>query len=137
MIGCILWSDRDQRRAVIWCEDQGHLAWLGNPDDFLLSGPAAESWPEVGSLVRLECEQRGSLRVARAVRLMEAEAARDLPAMLLRAVAAETRTAPRSPAPPIVAIPPQVEYLLRDRPDVEARPEQVTLSHRQRQHRAR
>lgn len=27
MYGVILWSNSDDRKAVIWCEDQGHLAY--------------------------------------------------------------------------------------------------------------
>lgn len=29
MIGVILWSDKQERIAVVWCEDQGDLAFLG------------------------------------------------------------------------------------------------------------
>jgi hypothetical protein len=32
MIGVILWSDTSERKAVVWCEDQGDLAFLGNGD---------------------------------------------------------------------------------------------------------
>ena len=28
MIGVILWSDVQVRKAVVWCEDQGDLAFL-------------------------------------------------------------------------------------------------------------
>ena len=27
MYGIVLWSDRSERQAVIWCEDQGDLAY--------------------------------------------------------------------------------------------------------------
>lgn len=30
MIGVILWSDTLERKAVVWCEDQGDLAFLGS-----------------------------------------------------------------------------------------------------------
>ncbi len=30
MIGVILWSDEVERKAVVWCEDQGDLAFLDN-----------------------------------------------------------------------------------------------------------
>ena len=32
MIGVILWSDTQERKAVVWCEDQGDLAFLGGGD---------------------------------------------------------------------------------------------------------
>jgi hypothetical protein len=33
MYGVILWSDPDVRKAVIWCEDSGGLAYYEAPDD--------------------------------------------------------------------------------------------------------
>ncbi len=32
MIGVVLWSDSADKKAVIWCEDQGDLAFLGAPE---------------------------------------------------------------------------------------------------------
>ena len=32
MIGVILWSDAKERKAVVWCEDHGDLAFLGCGD---------------------------------------------------------------------------------------------------------
>jgi len=32
MYGVILWSDPDVRKAVIWCEDHGELAYYEAPD---------------------------------------------------------------------------------------------------------
>jgi len=28
MLGVVLWSDKDAGKAVIWCEDQGKLAYV-------------------------------------------------------------------------------------------------------------
>lgn len=28
MIGVIIWSDPIERKAIVWCEDQGDLAFL-------------------------------------------------------------------------------------------------------------
>lgn len=33
MYGVILWSDPDVRKAVIWCEDSGNLAYYEAPDN--------------------------------------------------------------------------------------------------------
>ncbi|MBE1282389.1 MAG: hypothetical protein GJ676_03665 [Rhodobacteraceae bacterium] len=33
MFGVVLWSDIDERKAVIWCEDHGDLAFYNQPDD--------------------------------------------------------------------------------------------------------
>ncbi len=32
MFGVVLWSDTEDRKAVIWCEDHGDLAFYKNPD---------------------------------------------------------------------------------------------------------
>ncbi|WP_189368519.1 hypothetical protein [Tateyamaria omphalii] len=48
MIGVILWSDPSTEKAVIWCEDQGDLAFLSRdncsalPDDFFDVGDMVE-----------------------------------------------------------------------------------------------
>lgn len=33
MFGVVLWSDQQEQKAVIWCEDQGDLAFYRNVDD--------------------------------------------------------------------------------------------------------
>ena len=32
MIGVVLWSDPEEKKAVFWCEDQGDLAYFDGPD---------------------------------------------------------------------------------------------------------
>ncbi len=32
MIGVVLWSAEQESKAVVWCEDQGDLAFLGSED---------------------------------------------------------------------------------------------------------
>ncbi|MGR3615862.1 MAG: hypothetical protein ACU0BB_07450 [Paracoccaceae bacterium] len=32
MFGVVLWSDLDERKAVIWCEDHGDLAFYKQPE---------------------------------------------------------------------------------------------------------
>ncbi|WP_146343979.1 hypothetical protein [Falsiphaeobacter marinintestinus] len=33
MFGVVLWSDPQEQKAVIWCEDHGDLAFYRQPDD--------------------------------------------------------------------------------------------------------
>ena len=49
MYGVVLWSDPEVRRAVIWCEDQGRLAYYEAPerqpaqgDPFFIAGDYVE-----------------------------------------------------------------------------------------------
>lgn len=60
MIGVILWSDHNDRKAVIWCEDQGDLAFVsqGEPQ------PDGEDFFEVGDVVRFEVSLQRNLRLA-------------------------------------------------------------------------
>lgn len=58
MIGVVLWGDADAAKAVIWCEDQGDLAFY--------SGSADQDAFDicVGDWVSVEIELHGNLRVA-------------------------------------------------------------------------
>ncbi|WP_299626850.1 hypothetical protein [uncultured Tateyamaria sp.] len=60
MIGVILWSDADDHKAVIWCEDQGDLAFLSEPDSIHLP----DAFFEVGELVEFDVSTRRNLRLA-------------------------------------------------------------------------
>jgi len=75
MIGVILWSDPVDQKAVIWCEDQGDLAYLSKP------GPIAEhrSFVEVGDVVEFDLSfRRTTHRVAENIRLVSQAVAADL-----------------------------------------------------------
>ncbi|WP_415403158.1 hypothetical protein [Tateyamaria sp. SN3-11] len=60
MIGVILWSDAADQKAVIWCEDQGDLAYLANPDAVHLPDP----FFEVGDVVEFDVTTERNLRLA-------------------------------------------------------------------------
>ncbi len=66
MIGVVVWSNRAQQRAVIWCDNQGGLAYLKGAEQ-LRGG----DWPEVGETVKLRCEYDAGLIFAYDVRRME------------------------------------------------------------------
>lgn len=85
MIGVVVWSSLERQKAVIWCEDQGALAYLHGQEN-LLSGCA---WPDAGDLLELESETVGDLRIARAVTTLNQRHCVDLPAMLKDVIAEE------------------------------------------------
>lgn len=78
MIGVVVWSNKAKEKAVIWCEDQASLAYLGGVDS--LSDPT--SWPEPGDLLELESEMVGELRYARQVSMLTEKGCLHLPELL-------------------------------------------------------
>lgn len=61
----MVWSNRAQKRAVIWCDNQGGLAYLNDGEQF-----RDEGWPEVGDTVRLKGHYDAGLTYARNVSRM-------------------------------------------------------------------
>ncbi|MEO9649193.1 MAG: hypothetical protein ABJ360_10755 [Roseobacter sp.] len=78
MLGVVLWSDVSDRKAVIWCEDQGDLAYLKEGDSVLHSG----DFFDAGDLVQFDMEMSQSMRVANNPRLVIEKAGPGLPAFL-------------------------------------------------------
>lgn len=79
MIGVVIWSSEASRKAVIWCEDQGPLAYLRGRDNLLDQA----DWPVPGDLLRLECETIGNLRHAHSVSVIAPKVCPQLPDALL------------------------------------------------------
>lgn len=46
MFGVVLWCDVEDRKAVIWCEDHGDLAFYKSPDDSQTVAMDAGDWVE-------------------------------------------------------------------------------------------
>ncbi|MDO5613137.1 MAG: hypothetical protein Q4G14_07840 [Paracoccus sp. (in: a-proteobacteria)] len=82
MIGVVVWSSADREKAVIWCEDQGALAYLQGRENLAMPGMG---WPEAGDLMELETEFLASLRHARHVALLSEAECPGLPDALRRA----------------------------------------------------
>lgn len=78
MIGVVVWSNSKSEKAVIWCEDQASLAYLGGTDSLL----NPKIWPEPGDLLELESEMVGELRYARKVSMLSEQGCVHLPEML-------------------------------------------------------
>lgn len=60
MIGVVLWSDRTDHKAVIWCEDHGELAFWHEPEH----GPEGGTPLNVGDLVAFDMHDGENLRHA-------------------------------------------------------------------------
>lgn len=58
MFGVVLWSDIEANKAVIWCEDQGDLAYYHQADE------TDEVVLDAGDLVRFEMTMDRHLRFA-------------------------------------------------------------------------
>lgn len=61
MLGVVLWSDNSDNKAVIWCEDQGDLAYFNGGSD----APLEMADLDAGDLVRFELQQNKHLRYAK------------------------------------------------------------------------
>lgn len=82
MLGVVLWSDVTDRKAVIWCEDQGDLAYLNGSECPLRS----EAFFDAGDLVQFDMEMHQSTRVANNPRLVIEKAGPSLPDVLRKSV---------------------------------------------------
>lgn len=83
MLGVVVWSNETKGKAVIWCEDQGALAYLEGVENLISGG----DWPAAGDLIELESVLDGGLRLARNVRLLSQGAGVALPQVLREQVA--------------------------------------------------
>ena len=90
MLGVVLWSDSSDGKAVIWCEDQGDLAFLNSKDQVL----SAEPFFDAGDLVQFDMEVQSSLRRAHNPRLVVENAGASLADALRRT---ERMSSPRNP----------------------------------------
>ena len=60
MIGVILWSDAADKKAVIWCEDQGDLAFLSRQENVVVP----DSYFSVGDVVEFDVRTKRNMRLA-------------------------------------------------------------------------
>lgn len=97
MLGVVVWSNEARSKAVIWCEDQGALAYLEGAASLL----SPTGWPCAGDLIELDCIVEAGLRLARNVRLLSPGAGAALPHAL------RARAAQASEDPPIERVVPQ------------------------------
>lgn len=63
MLGVVLWSDADERNAVIWCEDHGQLAYYTPRSASVHDGGPAGAL-DAGDLIQFEVSVEDQLRFA-------------------------------------------------------------------------
>jgi ketopantoate reductase len=90
MLGVVLWSDEQDQKAVIWCEDQGDLAYWKSDAATPVQTPF-----DAGDLVQFDMEIMPTMRKAHNPKLVIEQAAKSLP-QALRASSAECRKPPQS-----------------------------------------
>ena len=66
MIGVILWSDPAAKKAVIWCEDHGDLAFLSRPE----TAGLPDVFVDVGDVVEFDLLAQRNTRRAENVKLI-------------------------------------------------------------------
>lgn len=88
MFGVVLWSDTVDRKAVIWCEDHGDLAFYGSAQET----PLSEFALDAGDLVQFDLTEEQHLRFAHNPRLVSEGACPNLAS----ALAPTTPTAPQA-----------------------------------------
>ena len=76
MIGYVLWSDESVGKAIIWCEDQGDLA-------FYLSDGGSSMVVSKGDWIQFDLSQEGKLRLAANARVLERHVYPELSEMLI------------------------------------------------------
>lgn len=114
MYGVVLWSDRTQDRAVIWCEDHGDLAFYRG------EGPASPGADAIapGDMVQFDLDEGRGMRLARRPRLVAQDTHPTLTHELKRASREvgrlpDTRTEMPQPAEPAPAEANVVSFQLR------------------------
>lgn len=78
MLGVVLWSDASDKKAVIWCEDHGDLAFV-NASETLLK---KDDFFDAGDLVQFDMHMKDSTRHACNTRLVFEQAGSALPVAL-------------------------------------------------------
>ena len=66
MCGVVLWADKAENSAIIWCEDHGDLAFYRSNDSTALTGVTLDA----GDLVEFEVTDTQKLRFAKEPRLL-------------------------------------------------------------------
>lgn len=68
MFGVVLWADESDRKAVIWCEDHGNLAYYSAPEQTLHGGESLDA----GDLIQFDMREERDCRFARNPRRVDA-----------------------------------------------------------------
>lgn len=96
MLGVVIWSAQAESKAIIWCEDHGELAFLGQcPQDSV----SAERFDE-GDLIQFDLTEYENLRLARNPRRIAQHYCSDLGDVIGKAQSVKTEIeAAKAPEP--------------------------------------
>lgn len=75
MLGVVLWSDTNAHKAVIWCEDQGELAFYTPSERSVHSAPLLDA----GDLVQFDVTVQKNMRKASNPQLLQHSHSPNLP----------------------------------------------------------
>jgi hypothetical protein len=78
MYGVVLWTDARDSKAVIWCEDQGNLAFYSEPGPEMAAGVTLDA----GDLIQFDLREEAACRRAHNLQRVEPGHAPGLPASL-------------------------------------------------------
>lgn len=78
MFGVVLWSDAAARKAVIWCEDQGELAFFTPEEGSVHDAPVLDA----GDLIQFDVIVQQNVRTARNPQVLMPSHSPDLPKKL-------------------------------------------------------
>lgn len=78
MFGVVLWSDTAAQKAVIWCEDQGELAFYTPNQNTIHEAPALDA----GDLIQFDVTVQKNMRRASNPQLLEQSHSPNLPQSL-------------------------------------------------------
>ncbi|WP_243612445.1 hypothetical protein [Shimia aestuarii] len=91
MLGVVLWSDSTDKKAVIWCEDHGELAYFDGAGSSIFDGATLDA----GDLVQFEMQQDNQRRLARNMRRLQQGAYEGLTERLVDASAPKAEPEPQ------------------------------------------
>ncbi|MDA7424187.1 hypothetical protein [Thalassococcus lentus] len=74
MYGVVLWTDKRQDNAVIWCEDHGNLAFYSSAEQSAHRGTPLDA----GDLIQFDLREESEIRRARNPERVNANYAPDL-----------------------------------------------------------
>lgn len=116
MYGLVLWSDPKVFKALIWCEDQGDLAYFDGAGESQAAEQEAGAFvPEVGDVLLFDVTDGGTLRRATNLRKLAHKDSADLIANLQEA-AKQARAVEHLPQNPIGEIQASTVVQLPTRP---------------------
>jgi hypothetical protein len=85
MLGVVIWTDAGDNKAIIWCEDHGELAFIGQQSHAAANGERFDQ----GDLIQFDLAEHENVRLARNPRKIAHHYCSDLDAVIATAQAVE------------------------------------------------